>query len=97
MTPTPFTPAARALVGVLTLQDDPTKLDSAAKLAGYAVNTASPVFFHGCRCYRRAPGVRLVVRDGRAVRVALSDVALEGWLRRLGRKLAIHATRRVPS
>jgi hypothetical protein len=81
------TPTNRALVGCLALTDGAT-LDEAAKLAGYELKVASPVQFYRGECRRRGEGARVVVRNGRIVRVSGSAYALTAWMLRLGRKLS---------
>lgn len=78
------TPAARALVGCLALSD---------RLAGYDVKSASPVWFYRGRCHALGSGSRVVVRNGRVVRVSGSATALSSWMLRLGRKLAFLSER----
>lgn len=75
------TPRARALVGCLAYSDGAT-LNDAIKLAGYSIKSASPLTgqFH--------PSARVVLRDGRIVKVSRSASDLSRWLLRLGRKLA---------
>jgi hypothetical protein len=83
------TPAARALVGCLALQDGAT-LNEAIRLAGYENKAATPVTFLRGRCYRpsEVSGRRVVTRNGRIVAVTGSALAQSLWMLRLGRKLA---------
>jgi hypothetical protein len=90
------TPAARALVGCQALAtDDKVTLPQALALAGYSTKLASRVHFSRGRCFVPidGSGVRVVVRNGRIVRVSRNAHELAGWMLRLGRKLAVIAER----
>jgi hypothetical protein len=84
------TPAAQALIGCLALAAEGRSLNDAAKLAGYSLKAASPVWFRRGRCFHSdLSGRRVVVRRGRIVRVSGSARELTAWLLKLGRKLSV--------
>lgn len=76
------TPAARALIGALSLLDDATT-NQAYRLAGY---TLTPAFSDALPGSGRA-GIRIVTRRGRVVTRTSSARDATLWLKRLGRKL----------
>jgi hypothetical protein len=78
------TPATRALIGCLALSDGAT-LNDAVKLAGYSIKSASPVQ-GSYRAIRTSS--RVVIRDGRIVKVSGNAARLTSWMLRLGRKLS---------
>jgi hypothetical protein len=83
----PQTPAARALVGCLSLGDGATT-NEALKLAGYENKLASPLgSFASC--------ARVITRNGRIVKVTRNAYRASDWLARLGRKLEAFAVRKV--
>jgi hypothetical protein len=82
------TPASRALIGCLALASDDATLNQAAKLAGYELKVASPVQFYRGRCRQYGEGARVVVRNGRIVRISGNAWTLTAWMLRLGRKLS---------
>jgi hypothetical protein len=90
------TPTTRALVGCQALAtDDKVTLNQALALAGYSTKLASRVHFSRGRCFVpiEGSGVRVVVRNGRIVRVSRNSIELSAWMLRLGRKLASSAER----
>jgi hypothetical protein len=82
------TSATRALIGCLALASDDATLNQAARLAGYELQTASPVQFYRGRCRQYREGARVVVRNGRVVRISGNAWSLTAWMLRLGRKLS---------
>jgi|1185.fasta_scaffold07317_3 hypothetical protein len=87
------TPSMRAFVGCMAIESG-RGLHESLILAGYSVDLACPITIYKGRCYRRAVGVRALVRNGRLVRTR-NDHELELWFRRLGSRLSGFAARRT--
>jgi hypothetical protein len=88
------THSMRAFIGCMAIESG-RGLHESLILAGYSIDLACPITIYKGRCYRRAPGVRAVIRDGRIVRAARNDHELEFWFRRLGSRLSGFAVRRT--
>lgn len=83
------TPCAKALIGCQALAtDDTVSLNRALSLAGYSTKLASRVTFSRGRCFVpiEGSGVRVLVRNGKIVRVSRNAYELTAWMMRLGRR-----------